>query len=841
NYAARKYGISRLQHSVFEAKQLCPEVVCAHVATIGPGDSQPDYYPSPSRYTHKVSLDPYRKASAKIFSVFRKYCTSSQKGGLDEVFMDVTDIVNQRIMDEYGKDLSRWDRANAEMIHWQRDHPDVGVVFGLAKDDGSAALEVSLDDEDDYEIGKEEREGDDEERHGEHEGSKSGHQARTTQLEPPESTAAGEDNNGNDEFGFSDDDFDLEALAAIEEIEESLTQGRLAVSQSVAITQEQQPSSNGQGQFTASTAPETIADQTQQQKEADEAREKAEEAERLRQEREYLLPYYGVPEGTFEEQFWAEMQLLKAAEFCNEIRKAVKDELGYTCSAGVANNRLLAKLGSGMNKPYQQTIILPRYIPDLMHGVKLSKIRGLGGKFGHRVKTDFQVERASQLWPTPLRRLQEKYSPQAGLDLWQWCRGIDPVGIRKIKSKSMCSHKSFIPALSDLEEIEYWIQTMCRELVSRMEAEYIETSRWPRTISLGFYGGIRAEQARYEAPGQGSAWAPPSKGSRQMAMGGRVDYGGVEGLTKKMFRTVEKLIQDGREGRIRPILPLIILTVTASNFDAGGHSAKDIASFFTKSMLPTASQHSLPTPSMTASSEVSDRNDDRDWSTAMQAGPDDAPVRTREVSPTVRSIQPITMDNKSPLSSTPTTSARRRFFGGIKFSPAPSPPSSPSHNLLALPEGQQENLMSVDSAPAASPNMDDEDDEPDSASTAPSHTSVPVMTVRCTQCPPPGRDILASEWDEHQDYHFALSLHNDERQQHQQQQKQLQQQLQSHKRSQEANGPSGRGRRKKVKPSSSSAVGGSSTNTDQQARSSSGPNGATDNSKLLTNFFKPTS
>ncbi|KAG0227306.1 DNA-directed DNA polymerase eta rad30 [Actinomortierella wolfii] len=807
------------------------KVVCAHVATIGPGDSQPDYYPSPSRYTHKVSLDPYRKASAKIFSVFRKYCLTSQKGGLDEVFMDVTDIVNQRIMDEYGKDLSRWDPTTAEMINWQRDHPDAGVVYGLVKDDGSSSLEVSLDDEDDYELGKEERDGED---------GDDGENHESTIQSAPTKTETAEQVDEDDDFGFEDDNFDLDALAAIEEFEERLTQERVSASQLHVAHSQEKSSTSVRDQHTAESTAEMTAEQIlQKQQQDDEARAKAEEEEKLRLEKEYLLPYYGVPEGTFEEQFWAEMQLLKAAEFCNEIRKAVKDELGYTCSAGIANNRLLAKLGSGMNKPYQQTIILPRYIPDLMHGVKLSKLRGLGGKFGHRVKTDFQIERASQLWPIPLRRLQEKYSPQSGLDLWHWCRGIDHVGIRKIKSKSMCSHKSFIPALSDLEEIEYWIQTMCREIVSRMEAEYIETSRWPRTISLGFYGGIRAEQERAEGA-RGAAWAPPSKGSRQMPMGGRLDYGGVEGLTKKMFRAVEKLIQDGREGRIRPILPLIILTVTASNFEEGGHSAKDIASFFTKSSQPSATQQPTPTRSISGS-EAGVKGDDRDLSPAVHTEAAVDPTESKSSASNLHTTQSI-MKDKKPASS----SVRKRFFGGNKFALSPS---STSSTFLTPSESRMEYPMSEDSAPPSSPGMNYSGDEPldnteeaIAASTNPMAGDLPVasppipMTVRCTQCPPPGRDILATEWDEHQDYHFALSLHNDERQQHQLQQRQ---QFQTHKRPQGASGSSSRGRKKKARSSSSSALG---EGGDNQARSSSPSlSGTADNSKLLTMFFKPSS
>ena len=45
------------------------------------------------------------------------------------------------------------------------------------------------------------------------------------------------------------------------------------------------------------------------------------------------------------------MDFQAGAKIAAALRVAVKQELGYTCSAGIAHNKLLAKIGSGRNKP----------------------------------------------------------------------------------------------------------------------------------------------------------------------------------------------------------------------------------------------------------------------------------------------------------------------------------------------------------------------------------------------------------------------------------------------------------------------------------------------------------
>jgi nucleotidyltransferase/DNA polymerase involved in DNA repair len=60
----------------------------------------------------------------------------------------------------------------------------------------------------------------------------------------------------------------------------------------------------------------------------------------------------------------------------------VLDQLGFTCSAGIAHSKILAKLGSGLHKPAQQTVMPAAAVEALLRPLPLPKLRQLGGKFG---------------------------------------------------------------------------------------------------------------------------------------------------------------------------------------------------------------------------------------------------------------------------------------------------------------------------------------------------------------------------------------------------------------------------------------------------------------------------
>src|SRR5207237_3284760 len=126
-----------------------------------------------------------------------------------------------------------------------------------------------------------------------------------------------------------------------------------------------------------------------------------------------------------------------------EIRNAIFRTTKLTSSAGIAPNKLIAKIASEINKPNGQFEVKPEHVANFMKDLPVRKIWGIGEKSerkleGLGIKTCGELQRFSR---SELVDLFGKF----GLELYDLCRGIDcrPVeadGPRKsIRTRVMCA------------------------------------------------------------------------------------------------------------------------------------------------------------------------------------------------------------------------------------------------------------------------------------------------------------------------------------------------------------------------------------------------------------------
>ena len=73
-----------------------------------------------------------------------------------------------------------------------------------------------------------------------------------------------------------------------------------------------------------------------------------------------------------------------AWDIAKEIRARIFAETALTASAGIASNKMLAKIASDWRKPNGQFAILPDQVQKFMEGLPVRKIWGIGPKSAER-------------------------------------------------------------------------------------------------------------------------------------------------------------------------------------------------------------------------------------------------------------------------------------------------------------------------------------------------------------------------------------------------------------------------------------------------------------------------
>ena len=196
---------------------------------------------------------------------------------------------------------------------------------------------------------------------------------------------------------------------------------------------------------------------------------------------------------------WDDVAMQIGSEIVRSVRVAIKERLRYTCSAGVARNKMIAKLGSAYKKPNQQTIVRNRAIQHFLGGIKFTKIRNLGGKLGDEVAAVYSTDQVKDLLGISIEQFKSKIGDGTGTWLYHVIRGEETSEVNsRTQIKSMLSAKSFRPTINTREQAERWLRIFAADIYSRLVEEGIlEHKRRPKTINLHHRQGaqMRSRQA----------------------------------------------------------------------------------------------------------------------------------------------------------------------------------------------------------------------------------------------------------------------------------------------------------------------------------------------------------
>ena len=157
-----------------------------------------------------------------------------------------------------------------------------------------------------------------------------------------------------------------------------------------------------------------------------------------------------------------------AVRIAEAIRAAVREDIGITISAGVAPNKLLAKIASDWNKPDGQFVVEADQVAGFMAQLPVSRLHGVGKVTSARLRR-LGIRTCGELQRLSVQELGERFG-KFGERLFDQCRGIDnrTVEVSRIR-KSVSVETTYPRDLPDLAACLAELPGLVGQLERRLE------------------------------------------------------------------------------------------------------------------------------------------------------------------------------------------------------------------------------------------------------------------------------------------------------------------------------------------------------------------------------------
>jgi DNA polymerase-4 len=161
------------------------------------------------------------------------------------------------------------------------------------------------------------------------------------------------------------------------------------------------------------------------------------------------------------------------AAVAEEIRYRIRRETQLTASAGIAPNKMLAKVASDWKKPDGQFEVRPEDVEGFMRDLPARRIPGVGARTGERLKA-LGIETCGEMQRLSLSELHHAFG-SFGVELHSRCRGIDRREVNPDRErKSVSNENTFAENLTRFEQCREKLAELCGELVDDVRNKHAE-------------------------------------------------------------------------------------------------------------------------------------------------------------------------------------------------------------------------------------------------------------------------------------------------------------------------------------------------------------------------------
>jgi DNA polymerase-4 len=192
---------------------------------------------------------------------------------------------------------------------------------------------------------------------------------------------------------------------------------------------------------------------------------------RILKERTPRVEPYSIDEAFLELEHGASLE--EGMDIGAEIKEDIRDRLGLTCSIGVAPNRYLAKMASGVKKPDGLSMLDHESFRMMFWPKSPESLFGVGKKTADALRT-IGIETVRELAVFPVTRLRAAFGVN-GEGLKQIANGIDHSAVtpyyEEVPQKSLGHEVTLESDVSDLQQLLRILVSICEEVGRDMRKE----------------------------------------------------------------------------------------------------------------------------------------------------------------------------------------------------------------------------------------------------------------------------------------------------------------------------------------------------------------------------------
>lgn len=168
------------------------------------------------------------------------------------------------------------------------------------------------------------------------------------------------------------------------------------------------------------------------------------------------------------------------SQIAEEIRTHIYQELHLTSCAGIAHNKLLAKIVGSKNKPNKQTFVFPNNATELMLSLEtVNNIPWIGTVTAEQL-SKINITKVNELQNCTIGQLKTIFGSEKAECMWNSSFGIDNTPVKRTGKPHSIGLEDSCKGMTSEQEVEDKLRCLLKRLIILVK----EDDRIPKTIKL---------------------------------------------------------------------------------------------------------------------------------------------------------------------------------------------------------------------------------------------------------------------------------------------------------------------------------------------------------------------